>query len=94
MIQQHQLDANTSLAPLNPLSLLPAGVGTAAFLIFYQWVVEPAPPGSLPVRTFAWAAQVGCLPLPQRHWSPPSMHSPCHQPYCGAHSAASHSPLH
>lgn len=29
------------------------GLGTAAFLMTYQWLVEPAPPGSLPVRTFA-----------------------------------------
>eukprot|EP00200_Dunaliella_tertiolecta_P005843 CAMPEP_0202343484 /NCGR_PEP_ID=MMETSP1126-20121109/3581_1 /ASSEMBLY_ACC=CAM_ASM_000457 /TAXON_ID=3047 /ORGANISM="Dunaliella tertiolecta, Strain CCMP1320" /LENGTH=1166 /DNA_ID=CAMNT_0048934551 /DNA_START=372 /DNA_END=3872 /DNA_ORIENTATION=- len=28
------------------------GLGTAAFLIFYQWVVEPSPPGSLPNRFF------------------------------------------
>jgi len=33
------------------------GLGTAAFLIFYQWVVEPAAPGSLPVRAFTAAAQ-------------------------------------
>jgi hypothetical protein len=33
-------------------------VGTAAFLILYQWLVEPAGPGSMPVRVFTWAAQV------------------------------------
>ena len=33
------------------------GLGTSAFLIFYQWVVEPAAPGSWPVRFFAAAAQ-------------------------------------
>jgi hypothetical protein len=35
-----------------------AGLGTAAFLLFYQWMVEPAPPHSLRVRVFAAAAQV------------------------------------
>jgi hypothetical protein len=29
------------------------GVATAAFLLFYQWVIEPAAPNSLRVR--AWA---------------------------------------
>lgn len=29
------------------------GVATAAFLLFYQWVIEPAAPGSLRVK--AWA---------------------------------------
>lgn len=33
------------------------GLGTAAFLIFYQSLIEPAPPGSLRVRCFAAAAQ-------------------------------------
>jgi len=30
-----------------------AGLATAAFLLFYQWVIEPAGPHSLRVR--AWA---------------------------------------
>lgn len=34
------------------------GVATAAFLLFYQWVVEPAPPNSLRVKAFAAATQV------------------------------------
>lgn len=34
------------------------GVATAAFLLFYQWVVEPAPPNSLRVRAFAALTQV------------------------------------
>ncbi|GLC45302.1 hypothetical protein PLESTB_000307100 [Pleodorina starrii] len=33
------------------------GIATAGFLIFYQWVVEPAPPNSLAVRAFAAAAK-------------------------------------
>ncbi|EFJ39616.1 hypothetical protein VOLCADRAFT_100756, partial [Volvox carteri f. nagariensis] len=33
------------------------GLATAGFLIFYQWVVEPAPPNSLAVRAFAAAAK-------------------------------------
>ncbi|KAG2451611.1 hypothetical protein HYH02_003392 [Chlamydomonas schloesseri] len=33
------------------------GIATAGFLIFYQWVVEPAPPNSLAVRFFAAAAK-------------------------------------
>ena len=36
-----------------------AGLGTAAFLIFYQWVIEPAPPNSLRTRAFAKACKVG-----------------------------------
>jgi hypothetical protein len=34
------------------LAGLVVGLGTAAFLIFYQWVVEPSPPGSAPNRFF------------------------------------------
>jgi hypothetical protein len=34
------------------------GVATAAFLLFYQWVVEPAPPNSLRVKAFAALTQV------------------------------------
>jgi raffinose synthase len=30
-----------------------AGIATAAFLLFYQWVIEPAAPNSLRVRAFA-----------------------------------------
>ncbi|KXZ42609.1 hypothetical protein GPECTOR_130g570 [Gonium pectorale] len=33
------------------------GIATAGFLIFYQWVVEPAPPNSLVVKAFAAAAK-------------------------------------
>ncbi|GLI71623.1 hypothetical protein VaNZ11_016892 [Volvox africanus] len=33
------------------------GIATAGFLIFYQWVVEPAPPNSLAVKVFAAAAK-------------------------------------
>ncbi|GIM11600.1 hypothetical protein Vretimale_15098 [Volvox reticuliferus] len=33
------------------------GIATAGFLIFYQWVVEPAPPNSLAVKAFAAAAK-------------------------------------
>ncbi|KAG2488978.1 hypothetical protein HYH03_012419 [Edaphochlamys debaryana] len=33
------------------------GIATAGFLIFYQWVVEPAPPNSVAVRAFAAAAK-------------------------------------
>jgi len=32
------------------------GIGEAAFLRLYQHVIEPSPPGSLPVRLFTWAA--------------------------------------
>jgi hypothetical protein len=35
------------------------GVATTAFLLFYQWVVEPAPPHSLRVKAFAALTQVG-----------------------------------
>jgi hypothetical protein len=35
------------------------GLGTAAFLIFYQWVIEPAPPKSLRTKAFAAACKVG-----------------------------------
>lgn len=34
------------------------GVATAGFLIFYQWLIEPAPPKSWRVKAFAAAAQV------------------------------------
>lgn len=40
------------------------GVATAAFLLFYQWVVEPAPPHSLRVRGFAYLTQVRVLVAP------------------------------
>jgi hypothetical protein len=33
------------------------GIGTAAVLLFYQLVVDPAPPNSLPVRLFTSAAR-------------------------------------
>jgi hypothetical protein len=45
------------------------GVATAAFLLFYQWVVEPAPPHSLRVKAFAALTQVkievqfACFPV-------------------------------
>jgi hypothetical protein len=35
------------------------GVATAAFLLFYQWVVEAAPPHSLRVKAFAALTQGG-----------------------------------
>lgn len=35
------------------------GLGTAGFLIFYQWVIETAPPKSLRTKMFAAATQVG-----------------------------------
>jgi hypothetical protein len=34
------------------------GLGTAAFLLIYQWVVEPAPHGSLRARAFVALTQV------------------------------------
>jgi hypothetical protein len=40
------------------------GLATAAFLLFYQWVVEPAPPTSLRVKAFATVAQVRSLMMP------------------------------
>lgn len=33
------------------------GLASSAFVILYQWVVEPAPPDSLPVRAFAALAR-------------------------------------
>lgn len=38
------------------------GLGTAAFLIFYQWVIEPAAHDSLAVKSFARAAQTFLKP--------------------------------
>lgn len=35
------------------------GLSSAAFVVFYQWVVEPAAPGSFAVRMFAKAANGG-----------------------------------
>ncbi len=40
------------------------GLGTAAFLIFYQWVVEPAAPGSAPTRFFEAIANGACMHVP------------------------------
>lgn len=37
------------------------GVATAAFLLFYQWVVEPAAPNSLRVKAWAQLTNVGVL---------------------------------
>ncbi len=39
------------------------GLGTAAFLVLYQWIVEPAAPGSAPVRCFTWLASGPLRPL-------------------------------
>ncbi len=39
------------------------GLGTAAYVLFYQWVIEPAPPGSLPVRWFSQMASGPLRPL-------------------------------
>lgn len=37
------------------------GLGTAAFVLFYEWVVDPAPPGSWPVRLFEYLANGRCI---------------------------------